>query len=673
MKKIIFAISLMLIAFLLFSCDMGTLGSTPNMGGSGNSNVSSNNNDNNTVESQPSESLKPSFEISASRLVYSYGSESISLSVTDTSLLGDYTIDDVVFICENNDTVGLNIDNGTRTLTGYGAGKVSLRAKCGETYSKNTLTIVCLPDQNIINKRIKDAISSSIYLGAQYDIGLNPQIKDFYTIQGLEEFVKINDLGMLEIIGIKGLSTVLRITDVYGGVIFEDFFIMNKSLMADAVRNTLFENGTIPHINTDITNTMLSQMESLDLSATPIYSEKELNAISYFTSLKYLNLSGSVLSNLSYLAPLKSLEELVIENCEKLISLNNGIDIATSLMMLGSLNKLSICGTFATITRNVYDSITSMVLGGQLSLKVTEDVWLDATSISAYSTTVFLSLSELQAHLSKNEGKIVPAKDCYEAIISAGEDSSSGLMLVNADNLRSIHLYGLSNKYYKTRISTNNDLDLYMYNYNLYIPSGYEGVSSMGTNLSIHAMLGNCSIEGASFEYYTSGGSVVVTGGPNAGIYASSCSLYAKDNATLLIEGGYGWIGENGTPAKDSQSSIKNGSDGGNGANGIYCKTLTILSDGITINGGNGGFGGRGGDGHNKDIFQGGYNGGDGGDGGDGGAAVSCVTFNNPNDYHVTLTPGQGGGGGNGGNGYAAGSNGDPGDDGDSGKPVAYR
>ena len=671
MKRLLFSVSVILIAILLFSCDMNTLGGVSSISSS-NSNST---NSSNTVESitNNEQPTKPTaFKIDASRLVYSYGDEAISLSVINTQS-GSYTLDDITFICDNNELVGLNVDNSSHTFTGYGAGEVTLRAKCGDVYSSNTLTIVCLPDRNSVAQKVKSAISGSVYLGAEYDIGLNAKIKDYYSIQGLDEFVKINEQGMLEIIGIKGLSTVLRITDAGNNIVFEDFFIMNKSTVADAVRNALLEDGTIPHINADISNTMIGQIKSLDLSGSPLYSTNELKAISYFKELTYLNISGSVLSNLSFLAHLTSLEELVMEHCEKLISTNNGIDIATNLMGLTSLKKLSIYGSFATITRNVYDTITSMVLGGQITLKVTDTVWLDATSISAFSSTVFLSVTELTNHLNKNGGYIVPAKDCYHAIISMGDSSTTSTLIVNADNVSSLDLYGLSTKYYRTAIFTNNDLDLYMYNYNIYIPTAYEGVSSMGDNLNIYAMKGHCSIEGGSYEYYIVNGTVVITGDPSAGIYASGCSLYASENATLTVIGGYGWMGANGVPAKDSESSIKNGSEGGKGGYGIYCNSLTVCSNGITVKGGNGGCGGNGGDGHNKDIVQGGYNGGDGGKGGPGGDAVCCKTYSNPDKYSVTLTPGSGGGGGLGGDGYAAGSNGDDGGQGDPGKTIVYK
>lgn len=164
--------------------------------------------------------------------------------------------------------------------------------------------------------------------------------------------------------------------------------------------------------------------------------------------------------------------------------------------------------------------------------------------------------------------------------------------------------------------------------------------------------------------------------------------LNGDKNSSIIIRGGDGANGKNGTDGKDkgTAASGKNGTDGNNGTAGtggenggaaIECKTITInvlMNGSLNIIGGNGGKGGNGGSGgvgekggyvgvggpggNSKPGGKGG-NGAKGSNGGNGGNAITsdtchvsagCVTLQGGNG-------GNGGAGGEGGNGGEGGTN----------------
>jgi hypothetical protein len=252
-------------------------------------------------------------------------------------------------------------------------------------------------------------------------------------------------------------------------------------------------------------------------------------------------------------------------------------------------------------------------------------------------------------------------------------------LVIRTDNISHLKLYGDGYTYYRTPVYSSSALTLDLYNYSIEGNPAGSAISVLNTDganddLTVRAMAGRCYIYGGSYTYYVSPqtGAAIPDNPPGDGIYCRRCELYAAENAYLTVQGSMGYFGLNGSPAKDSQTDIKNGKQGGRGSYAINCTVLNIRSERITLYGGSGGLGGHGGDGHNKDIFQGGYNGGDGGKGGLGSGAVRCTEYHN-NGFRVTVEAGAGGSGGFGGDAFAAGSDGDDGGTGDRESAIVYR
>ena len=669
--SVLFALLLMLLCVALVGCTMLTPPDSGDMGG-GSDTPSEGGDDTPTV------TPALPFEIAVSAGRYIKGGESLSLSVVDPSVLGSYGVGDVSFFAEGDNAEYAMIDNGTKSITMAQSGRYTLRARIGDVYSTNSLTVYCLASPSELSAIIESKLNSAPTLGSVVNIGLNSDTAGFYTLVGLDGYAEIRDDGMLEFVGMKGLSFTFTLKDDTGAKIYESFVRMGRLAVDNAIRAQLLEGGLIGHIDADVPAQMLPAVSALDLSGDPSSDHTKLSAVNYLDGLEYINLSFWGLGDLSYLEGKSELRTLIFDNCHSLDISDGGLKVAGVLNSLTSLETLSLKDCYRRLNRNLWDTMVSMTLNKGIELTVSEGETLTSDNVIAYSQTVFLGYEEYRAHVLLHDGYIVPAEGQSHAVVAwmTGEEPR---LIIRADNISHLMLYGAEYTYYRTPVYSNSALTVDLYNYSIEGDPAGSAISVCNINganddLTVRAMEGYCFIYGGSYTYYVSvqTGAAIPDNPPGDGIYCRRCELYAAENAYLTVQGSMGYFGLNGSPAKDSQSRIKNGEQGGRGSYAVLCTVLNIRSERITLQGGAGGLGGNGGDGHDKDIFEGGYNGGDGGKGGLGSGAVRCTEYHD-NGFDVSVSAGAGGTGGRGGNAFALGSDGDDGGTGDRESAIVYR
>lgn len=611
------------------------------------------------------------FSIESDKAVV-YSGTGVTVSVADGAVLGSYSAENVsLSALPSSDAVVAEVSG--KTVSFHGTGTVKIKAAVGSTASTNEITVTVLPAINTVSSLVATALSpENAYLGVCHDIGLTAETAPYFKLVGEDGFVRINSDGTLEIIGIRGKNSILKVTALNDDAVYENFYTVSGSHLVLAIRESLYSSGKIASTSADISMEKLSELESLSmLSGYPINNARDYCGFKFLTSLKSLSLKGNPLSNLSFLKGLNSLESLDVSFASDLDLSDNGIAVINSLKALPALSFVSVNGSVAYLNRQVYDALFTMVANGEITLEVIEGVPVAAEGIDSFSETVFFSLEECKAHVNANGGIITPAGDWTHAIISLPAEDYNKAFMIDASNLSILELYGSKAGYANsTAIYSTGSLELNLYNFALRSPRQEwgRGVYINGDSdsvLKINARRGFNSIWGA--DWYP-----VSFPLPGEGIVCPKLEVYSENGATLSIGGGLGCIGDNGAWSNGPQQ----GGRGGDGADAIVCSEAWFYTYDLYIKGGDGGAGGKGCDGGGElwESVLGYFNGAKGGDGGNGGYALYCANFHTLDRetgrsfISECLFGGGGGMGGQGGGKKMAGSNGDPGDAGDPGK-----
>lgn len=521
------------------------------------------------------------------------------------------------------------------------------------------------PDVEIA-ARIAAAIGNAT-LGAALDIGLDAVHAPYYTVAGEEEFVRVNADGMLEFVGARTRSTLLRVTGPQGQTVYEGFYSLGEKPFAIALRRALFAEGLIASTAADAPASAIARLQSFSLADAMLTDPCELSAIGYMTSLRTLVLSRSPLGDLSYLAGLSSLETLDLSYATSLSYADGGISIVSRLTSLPALRHVSIVGAYSLLNRPIFDAFVTMTANGAITLEPLAGYELGATEIDAFAGTVFFSVDELVTHLSRNGGSFAPGEGYSHAVLALSEADTGESGLLNVSSISFLELYGREGLSFGIPITSSGDLTVNLYSYHLRATRENQrsGIHADGA-LRVCAF-GRCSVYGSGWDspevtYLT----------PGAALSGASVTVDTDVAGSITLQGGRGYIGSAGvTDGKDPTdiTTTKNGCVGGLGAPGIRASgEVTIASSAVMVYGGKGGRGGDGADGSDVNIFFGGYNAGNGGPGGMGGPAVECdILVIDNEDYYNCLIAGNGGSGGIGGTGFLGGTNGNPGRTGDCG------
>lgn len=549
-----------------------------------------------------------------------------------------------------------------------------------ETTATTAATTTAAPVTFASDEEIAAAIGTALenaHLGDRLDIGLAVETAPFYTVKGEDDYVRINQDGTLEIIGVRARSAVLEIIGPEGRTVFRDFYSVGGGNLATALRRALAAEGWIASEAADAPASAISRLTALSLRALPVEDADELSAIRYMTSLVSLDLSGCSLGDLSYLAGLDALSRLDISYATGLDTGDGGLAAVSVLTALPALRELSVVGAYSVLNRQVFDTLVTMTANGRITLEAMEGEELTAATVDGFSKTVFFSIAEYKAHLQRNGNELRPADGFSHAIFAYSAADHGRDAPITADNLALLELYGKPGYYFCSPVTTTGNLTVNLYDYSLRATreNSRAGIKAEGDLVLV--AYGASSIYGGGWD-----SPEVTYLYPGEGVRANDVSLDAKGGGTLYIEGGRGALGRAGVTdifAPDDPITQKNGGIGETGADGVYAVcNITVHSSSIKIRGGTGGRGGDGAD-SSKDPFVN-WTGGNGGTGGYGGNAVSCgnifagdaLSTNGLSSFYGNLFPGVGGNGGVGGKGYALNKDGVAGSIGGDGLYIAY-
>ncbi|MBQ8381387.1 MAG: hypothetical protein IJY18_05785 [Clostridia bacterium] len=596
-----------------------------------------------------------SFTISASKDVIAAGEGEIVFSaISETPISVIYKIN------------GEAIEGNTFTPTFPGTYTVS--ASSGGKDSNNLLTLTVLKSNDDLAREINAAFSGAglIAVGTELDIGLTEETASYYSIKGCDGYVKINGSGKLEFIGWKRSGASYIIADRNGKTVAAGIYNMSSSSVLSVVARALYNMEAISDTNADVSNEKFELLRELNVLGATVTDSSEFNCLKYLTSLEDLNIFGSPLGDLSFLRglPVKTLNIAMPRSFE---ASEGGESVYNVIDSIPNLEKLTMYGMVGCLSKETYNRFVSKVVADELDVMMSYGAWMtDAASAADFSKTVFFSIDEVRAQANGDVAFIKPAGDFKHIILVLGEADAKKFIALSTSSASNVDLYGAGATYYTPIYHMGqNELAVNLYNYSIdaYGMDKWGNAAILsGNNTSICAREGDCRIKGSD-SYPLSTGRT----DPSIGIecLGNKLTVSADSDASLTVYGGYGKIGDAGVADGSNPSSTlsaKHGKDGGDGAVAIFCNAFYYAGGNVRAVGGDGNGGGAGGAGTKENLFDGGYNGGDGGDGGDGAVAISCTSNSSSNPREsVTAESGNVGLGGAGGAGVAAGKDGSAG------------
>lgn len=167
-----------------------------------------------------------------------------------------------------------------------------------------------------VAKNLKSVLDSGIRLGGTYDIGITAATRAFYTLQGADGFLCINEDGLLEVIGIKGRSEKLQLLNKSDEQLLSSFYTVENSILCTNIKLALLDSGRITSRSDDVPHSMLSEITEMDLSGILVNDTASAKGVGYLTGLTSLNLSGNSLSDVSFISHFENLTSLDLSNNE---------------------------------------------------------------------------------------------------------------------------------------------------------------------------------------------------------------------------------------------------------------------------------------------------------------------------------------------------------------------
>ena len=203
-------------------------------------------------------------------------------------------------------------------------GKYKVSASIGSLSSKNSLTISIVKDnaESIVSKlsKVLDT-EGGLVLGEEYDIGLSLDDAKDYSLQDVDDILKINENGKLEIIGI-GTG---KLKFLHNGIIVLDtYYAVSHSLLCTNIKNELKKKGIIESQSAKVSNAMLKEVTYLDLSDELQNDIESTKGLKYLTELEEIDLSNNYVSDVSWLASCTKLKKVnlsynSIENFDSIV------------------------------------------------------------------------------------------------------------------------------------------------------------------------------------------------------------------------------------------------------------------------------------------------------------------------------------------------------------------
>lgn len=469
------------------------------------------------------------------------------------------------------------------------------------------------------------------------------------TIQSLSYIGKITSLDL------SGLTA--SISDYTNKLLnVEELSLNDCSLSSnDIVALGLFKN--LETLNVEGNSFMYSDVVKLVDSLSTYNNIQNLNIgrnlfsdipdFSSLTKLKALNLSDlKNLYSVSQLSTASSVETVYLDRC---IAISSENTLQEELGKMPNLQEFSFVEGFYYLDRTTFDYIENLVQSGDLKIRIFEDEWVDSTTVTNYTETVYFSAEELLEDMTADgESYLYNYQGQTSRLIISfiNEDTSNFIfkdsaIIFNSDVFQ-VDLYGRSSKKFDMKIQVNNrnssDIFINLYDFKISVDSGY----------ALEAFADSSVVIGGRGE-----SSLISTADIAIVCDDIEFSYGVEDGDILNIQGGQGLTGETGASTDSSNTSGRKGCTGGTGYTAVYCSNAVVSTQYILIKGGTGGIGGKGGASLAEwaTLINSFKYGGDGGIGGIGGTGIqyseSYFIL-----YSSTVQGGDGGAGGAGGSGY---------------------
>lgn len=201
------------------------------------------------------------------------------------------------------------------------SGSYSINAYIDDLYSSNSLTINVKRNSDDIVSNLTNVINQDggLTLGASYDIGLNEYDKNYYSIEGADGVLEINNEGLLEVVGIDTSKLIFKKDN---NVVLEKRFAVGHSILCTNVKNELIEKGIITSQSSKVTNSMFKEVTKLDLSSELQNDLDCVKGLKYLINLEEIDISDNYLSDVSWLDCCLKLKKVNLSN-NRIVSLSN--------------------------------------------------------------------------------------------------------------------------------------------------------------------------------------------------------------------------------------------------------------------------------------------------------------------------------------------------------------
>lgn len=352
---------------------------------------------------EPAEPVEPdSFSICCESQVYFLDKDagSLTLSINDGyKLTGTHDVEKLKFEFVSNNCQGkLDYVSGEWHFKAQALGDAVIKGVVGDLESSNIIGITSVYSDDYIVSKLEKAFDTDggVVLGQTYDIGISKDMASSFKIVGADGILKINEDGLLEVIGIGQGRVTLKKDD-------EDLktllYTVYNSMLATKIKEDLISQGKIVNKASLVTNDLLEYINELDMTGELVNDPQASYGIKYFKNLEVLNLSSNNLKDASFISNLENIKDLdlsdnefddlsSIVNCESLERLNMANNKLVSITKLQYLHQIQ----YLDLSNNNIENISPLS-----SLYTLESLLLDHNKIKNFKDSIsgLESLKEL--------------------------------------------------------------------------------------------------------------------------------------------------------------------------------------------------------------------------------------------------------------------------------------
>lgn len=270
----------------------------------------------------PQESqIMDSFSISADQSLIDLidGVATCKLSISEDSVLQNHNYKNIKWKVSDSDKCSITKGSGSSyqdqvwNCSISEIGEYTISASIEDLESTNSLTITVNRNSQTVAQNLEDVLNRSggLTLGYSYDIGITANDVNKYQLSGVDDVLKLDEDGKLEVIGIDN-DRVKLLKD--GETVADTYFSVGHSILVTNIKNELIESNIISSQSSKVTNEMLKNVHELTLSGELINDSDCVAGLKYLSELKEIDLSNNGLSDVSWLSSCTKLEKIDLSN-----------------------------------------------------------------------------------------------------------------------------------------------------------------------------------------------------------------------------------------------------------------------------------------------------------------------------------------------------------------------